>query len=112
MLTLSPSGAIASTVSAAAFTAPQLHPTAQPTAQPIAQASGAAPRSPMPSEPYSREQVRHLLFGTLTSIQATIRLLHKLGYAEPNDWSRPMSTGKANEMMAILTKRVVADSEQ
>ncbi len=56
--------------------------------------------------PLPREQVRHLLFGTLFAVQSTIRLLHKLSYAEPNDWSLPMSTGRPNEVMAILTKRV------
>ena len=102
MLTLSPSGATASTASAAEPTAPQPEPSAQPSAQP----SSAAPQHPLPPEPYSREQVRHLLFGTLTSVRTTIRLLHNLRYAEPNDWSRPISTGRANEVMAILTKRV------
>ncbi|MGB7084666.1 MAG: hypothetical protein WBD47_03870 [Phormidesmis sp.] len=38
------------------------------------------------------EIVRHMLFGTLQSVQSTIRLLHKLNYAEPNDWSQPVST--------------------
>lgn len=52
------------------------------------------------------ETVRHMLFGPLSSIPYTIRLLHQLGYAEPNDWSRPISTGRPNEMMAILTKRI------
>ncbi|MEM8503197.1 MAG: hypothetical protein AAF716_08605 [Cyanobacteria bacterium P01_D01_bin.1] len=47
--------------------------------------------------------------GTLTSVKVTIRLLHKLGYAEPNDWNRPISTGRPNEMMAILTKQVSAE---
>ena len=96
MLTLSPSDAAASTVFAAQSTP----------ARPAAQSSGATPQNPSSSEPYSREQVRHLLFGTPTGLQATIRLLHKLGYAEPNDWSRPISTGRANEVMAILTKRI------
>ena len=100
MLILSPSGATASTAFAAEPTAPQ------PSAQPSAQAFGAAPQNPTPPEPYSREQVRHLLFGTPASVRATIRLLHKLRYAEPNDWSRPISTGRADEVMAILTKRV------
>jgi len=64
---------------------------------------------PSSTPPIPREQIRHLLLGTLTSVKATIRLLHKLGYAEPNDWSRPISTGRPNEMMAILTKRVIAE---
>ena len=62
--------------------------------------------SPSSHSPIPREQVRHLLFGTPTAVQGSIRLLHKLGYADPNDWSRPISTGRANEVMAILTKRV------
>ena len=32
--------------------------------------------------------------------------LFKLNYAEPNDWSRPLPTGRPNEVMAILTRRV------
>ncbi|MGB7085291.1 MAG: hypothetical protein WBD47_07035 [Phormidesmis sp.] len=56
--------------------------------------------------PIPREQVRHLLFGTPSAVRFTIALLRTLGYAEPNDWSRPISTGRPNEVMAILTKRV------
>ena len=53
--------------------------------------------------------VRHTLFGTLDAVQNTIKLLHKLNYADPNDWSRPLPTGRVNEVMAILTKRVRVD---
>ncbi|MGB3295871.1 MAG: hypothetical protein WBB01_23045 [Phormidesmis sp.] len=52
------------------------------------------------------EPLRHMLFGTAPTVQATIVQLHQLGYAEPNDWSQPMPTGRPNEVMAILTKRV------
>ena len=55
------------------------------------------------------EDVRVLLLGSLTSVQNTIALLFKLNYAEPNDWSRPLATGRPNEVMAILTKRVRVD---
>ncbi|MBE9066058.1 hypothetical protein IQ260_05265 [Leptolyngbya cf. ectocarpi LEGE 11479] len=55
------------------------------------------------------EDVRVLLLGSLTSVQNTIALLFKLNYAEPNDWSRPLATGRSNEVMAILTKRVRVD---
>ncbi|MGB3765897.1 MAG: hypothetical protein WA947_05020 [Phormidesmis sp.] len=67
----------------------------------------AAPPS-LPTSPASTEpsRVRHMLFGTPTTVQTTIRHLHKLGYADPNDWSKPVSTGRRNEVMAILTKRV------
>ena len=59
----------------------------------------------MPEQEY--EVVRHLLFGSLSAVHATIKLLHKLNYAEPNDWSQPISTGRPNEVMAILTKRLL-----
>jgi len=62
--------------------------------------------TPPPAEGYYQESVRHMLFGPLPAVQATIRLLHIRGYAEPNDWSEPIPTGRPNEVMAILTKRV------
>lgn len=62
---------------------------------------------PLPEFQY--ENINHTLFGSLTAIRNTIALLHKLRYAEPNDWSKPLPTGRPNEMMAILTKRVRVD---
>ncbi len=87
---------IPSNQGAAASTVPAATSTDSPAANP----------DRLPLDPLPPEQVRHLLFGTSAALQSTIRLLHKLGYAEPNDWSRPTPTGRANEMMAILTKRV------
>jgi hypothetical protein len=63
----------------------------------------AASEQPAPN----RETVRHLLLGSLTAVKNTIRVLHKLGYAEPNDWSKPLPTGRAGEVMAILTKHLL-----
>ena len=53
-----------------------------------------------------QEPVQHMLFGSLGAVQAAIKHLHSLHYADPNDWSRPLPTGRANEVMAILTKKV------
>lgn len=69
----------------------------------------AAPIVPPALEPLSENQfeiVRHMLFGSLTSVQRTIQELHGKRYAEPNDWSKPISTGRPNEVMAILTKKI------
>ena len=55
------------------------------------------------------EDVRIMLFGTLAAVQNTIAVLFQLNYAEPNDWSRPLATGRPNEVMAILTRRVRVD---
>lgn len=52
------------------------------------------------------EPVRLMMFGSLGAVQAAIKDIHRYGYAEPNDWSMPISTGRENEVMAILTKRV------
>ena len=55
------------------------------------------------------EHARHLVLGSLPVVRATIKLLHKLKFAEPNDWSKPLPTGRPNEVMAILTKKVRVD---
>ena len=62
---------------------------------------------PLPEHQY--ETVRHLVFGSLSAVRLTIQDLHNKRYAEPNDWSKPISTGRPNEVMAILTKRVAID---
>lgn len=74
-----------------------------------APASTAPTADNLPPTP-TAEPVRHMLFGSPSAVRATIQTLHKLGYAEPNDWSKPISTGKPNEVMAILTKRVRLES--
>ncbi|MEM7065331.1 MAG: hypothetical protein AAF572_19485 [Cyanobacteria bacterium P01_B01_bin.77] len=58
---------------------------------------------------YAYESGRLMLFGTLGFVQMSIKELHKLNYAEANDWSRPLPTGQPNEVMAILTKKVRVD---
>ena len=64
-------------------------------------------RAPLPESSY--ETGRHLVLGSLTYVQTTIKLLHVLNYTEPNDWSRPLPTGRPNEVMAILTRKVRVD---
>ena len=49
---------------------------------------------------------RHLVFGTRQVLRLTIANLHKRGYAEPNDWCKPLPTGRTEEFMSILTKQV------
>ncbi|MGB3492831.1 MAG: hypothetical protein WBA57_08890 [Elainellaceae cyanobacterium] len=62
-----------------------------------------------PQSSPQNEQVRHLLYGSPQAIQIVIKSLHRLGYAEPNEWSRPMPTNRLGEMMCILTKTVQID---
>ncbi|MEM7065228.1 MAG: hypothetical protein AAF572_18965 [Cyanobacteria bacterium P01_B01_bin.77] len=73
------------------------------------QGAGASNVPPASLPDYPCEFVHHTLRGSLTAIRNTIKLLHKLNYAEPNDWSKPLPTGRPNEMMVLLTKRVRVD---
>jgi len=52
------------------------------------------------------EPVRHLLYGSPQAVREVIKNLHRRGYAEPNEWSRPMPTERPGEVMCILTKTV------
>ena len=73
---------------------------------PGASASTVPPADSFPPSGSANEIVRHTLYGSLRAVQSTIRLLYKLNYAEPNDWSKPIPTGRHNEVMVVLTKRV------
>lgn len=65
-----------------------------------------APTNPADNKPVTHlEPVHLMMFGSPSAVQTAIKDIHKHGYAEPNDWSRPISTGRANEVMTILTKR-------
>lgn len=70
-----------------------------------AQASTVSP-APNPR----REEVRHLLLGPTLAVDRTIKILHIKGYADPNDWSDPLPTGRPNEVMRILTKHLLMES--
>ena len=64
--------------------------------------SASQQRSPHPSH----KTVCHMLFGSTRAVQNTIKLLYKLNYAEPNDWSKPIPTRQPDEAVAILTRKV------
>jgi hypothetical protein len=65
---------------------------------PHGQPSPAAPRLPR------QERVRHVLFGSLKALDRTVKILHVLGYAEPNDWSPPLWSEKRQSYMRMMTK--------
>lgn len=80
--------------------------TAAPSALRDMPAPVVLPAIPATNSPFQPDKVRHLIFGTVPAIRFTIKDLHRRGYAEPNDWSQPLPTGRPGEVMAILTKRV------
>ena len=64
--------------------------------------SGVAPSLSDPQY----ETVRHMVFGSLTGVRSTIQQLYQLNYADPHAWSKPIPTGRPNEVMVILTKKI------
>ncbi|MEM9976680.1 MAG: hypothetical protein AAF808_03530 [Cyanobacteria bacterium P01_D01_bin.2] len=69
------------------------------------------PATPVTSTPFQPDKVRHLMFGTVGALQFTIKDLHRRGYAEPNEWSQPLPTGRPAEVMVILTKRMDEETQ-
>ena len=74
-----------------AFASTLFNATKPPTQQPIVTA----------------EPVRHTLCGSLAAVQSTIKLLYKLHYATPTDWSQPQPTGRQNEYISVLKRRAI-----
>ena len=70
---------------------------------------------PLP-RPLTPEKVRHMLYGSLAALDRTIKILHTLGYADPNDWSDPIpvpasadGAPTAAQWMVIMTKTVLLE---
>ncbi len=63
------------------------------------------------------EKVRHMLYGSLAGIDRTIKILHAIGYADPNDGRDPIpvppsaegATTTAAQWMVIMTKTVLLE---
>ncbi|HEY9628082.1 MAG TPA: hypothetical protein V6C84_12340 [Coleofasciculaceae cyanobacterium] len=54
----------------------------------------------------SPEILRVLAIGSPQVVNDCVMTLFRLGYARPEDWSRPLPTVNPSEVMRILTKRV------
>ena len=53
-----------------------------------------------------REKVRIMVLGSPEGVESIVKSLHKLRFAEMKEWSNPLPTGRAGEVMRILTKIV------
>ncbi|MGG6241517.1 hypothetical protein ACQ4N7_23065 [Nodosilinea sp. AN01ver1] len=54
----------------------------------------------------SPDILRLLAIGSLPVVNGCVITLYRLGYARPEEWSRPLPTVNPNEVMRILTKRI------
>ncbi|MBD1872049.1 hypothetical protein H6F75_01010 [Nodosilinea sp. FACHB-131] len=69
------------------------------------------------TRPLTPEKVRHMLYGSLAALDRTIKILHALGYADPNDWSDPIpvppsaeaATPAPAQWMVIMTKTILLE---
>ena len=84
---------------------------------PLSQGTGGNDRGTRSLKPLTPEKVRHMLYGSLAGIDRTIKILHALGYADPNDWSDPIPVPPraegvptpAAQWMVIMTKTVLLE---
>ncbi len=62
------------------------------------------PDAPSPDE---AEILRVIAIGSLTAVNQHVMQMYQLGYAQPHEWSRPLPTANPQEVMRIMTKRIV-----
>jgi len=62
-----------------------------------------------------RNKLRHLLVGNPAVVRQAIHRLHRLGYSEVNQWSKPVnaagSLGKPGEVVCVLIRQVNSDTQ-
>ncbi|MEM9217766.1 MAG: hypothetical protein AAGD25_25930 [Cyanobacteria bacterium P01_F01_bin.150] len=57
------------------------------------------------------EILRIVAIGPLTVVNQHVMQMYQLGYAQPHEWSRPLPYIHPNQVMRILTKRIVGGSQ-
>jgi hypothetical protein len=72
-------------------------------------ASQPHPAPTLPDSP-DADILRVIAIGSLTVVNQHILQMYQLGYAQPHEWSRPLPTANPNEIMRIMTKRIVSTS--
>ena len=76
-------------------------------------ASSAVPQSGAanPSRPQrdGRRPLRVILLGARPDIIVTVKNLHRRGFAEANEWSRPIPCPSAGDVARILAQRQADD---
>ncbi|MGJ3248607.1 MAG: hypothetical protein ACFE0I_21320 [Elainellaceae cyanobacterium] len=58
-----------------------------------------------------REVLRVIAVGSLKAVNHHIMQMYQLNYAQPYEWSKPIPTVNPNEVMQILTKRIMGLSD-
>lgn len=58
------------------------------------------------SEVPEPEKIKHTLIGSSKAVMGTIQILHKLGYANINDWTPLLPTSNSGEFISILIRLI------
>lgn len=69
--------------------------------------------SPLPITPNSsaeREAVQICIIGSLEGITGIIYDLHRRGFAEVDEWSKPQPTGRSGEYIRLIRRYILARS--
>jgi hypothetical protein len=62
-----------------------------------------------PTAEPGREKVLLTVTGSAYAIERVIHELYRVGFAEVREWSKPIPTGKVNEVMRVLTRYVIVE---
>ena len=62
-----------------------------------------------PTAEPGREKVLLTVKGSAYAIERVIHELYRVGFAEVREWSKPVPTGKVNEVMRVLTRYVIVE---
>lgn len=62
-----------------------------------------------PTAEPGREKVLLTVTGSAYAIERVIHELYRVGFAEVREWSKPIPTGKVNEIMRVLTRYVILE---
>ncbi|MBD2579008.1 peptide ABC transporter substrate-binding protein [Oscillatoria sp. FACHB-1406] len=60
----------------------------------------------VPSPAFHPEVVKITIIGSPQAVKATIHQLHRLGFAEVTLWSPLQPTGKLNEVISLLVRKI------
>ncbi|HEY9879144.1 MAG TPA: hypothetical protein V6D29_11850 [Leptolyngbyaceae cyanobacterium] len=67
------------------------------------------PPTRSPKREPRREKLCHVMYGSLDVLDRGVKHLHTLGYADPNDWSDPIPSGRDNQWMVVLIRHLLLE---
>ncbi|TVQ07454.1 MAG: hypothetical protein EA368_14220 [Leptolyngbya sp. DLM2.Bin27] len=62
-----------------------------------------------PAAEPGREKVVLTVRGSIHATERVIHEAHRVGFAEVREWSKPVPTGKINEVLRVLTRYVIVE---